>query len=91
MSHSGSRLLITAIGFGATWQSNAERTPWSVYVTKNGRAVLGGGGKYPDDDPNAQLLIANLPMDDAIALSEGLESVLTDLGVSCNVEVLADA
>lgn len=85
------RPLITAVGFGATWKGDAERTPWSVYITRDGSPVVGGGGKYPADNPAAQLLIDNLAMDDAIALAERLKAFVAGFGISCEVELLGDA
>ena len=33
----------------------------------------------------------NLAMDDAIVLAERLKSIVADLGISCEVELLGDA
>ena len=85
------RLLITAVGNGATWNGDAAGTPWSVYITREGSRVVGGGGKYPTDNPASQLLMDNLAMDDAIVLAERLKSIVADLGISCEVELLGDA
>jgi hypothetical protein len=84
------RLLISAVGFGASSTAAAEDTPWSVYLTAGGTAVL-DGGPYPDANPASQLLVAELRMFDAIAVAERLESVLTALGLRCHVETLGDA
>ena len=80
-------LLVTAIGFGES--SDSEITPWSIYLTRNGKTVM-NGGSYPDENPDAKLLIDNLDMVNAIAIAKRLQSLMLELGVPCEIEELGD-
>ena len=83
-------ILITAIGFGASWDGDAASTPWSIYLTPNGTPVL-DGGKYPNEDDAAQLILSDLRMEQAFLLSERLASILMGLGHVCVTEAIGYA
>ena len=80
-------LLVTAIGFGES--SNTATTPWSVYVTQNGIPAL-QGGTYPDENPDAELLVGNLNMEEATTTAKRLQSIMLKFGISCEIEELGD-
>ena len=90
MASSQYRILITALGFGASWNGDAESVPWSVYLTPNGRPVLDGGG-YPDEGKDSQIMLSDLRMEHAILLSDRLVAILTGLGHVCVTEAIGDA
>jgi hypothetical protein len=81
--------LITAYGFGASWNSDAASTPWSLYVTASGRAVSDGGA-YPDEDSEAHLLLSGLRMEDALLLCDRLAKVLAGIGIPCETQAIGD-
>jgi hypothetical protein len=90
MPTSQDRILITALGFGASWNGDAVSTPWSVYITPNGLPIL-DGGEYPSECNSSQLVLSDLRMEHALILSDRLAAILTELGHVCVTEAIGDA
>ncbi len=90
MKNSQDLILITALGYGAGWTGDATSTPWSVYLTPNGRPVL-QGGSYPNDCEGSKLMVSDLKMEQAIQLADRLGTLFTDLGFACVTETIGDA
>jgi hypothetical protein len=86
MSHT---VLISVIGFGASWSGPAELTPWSVFVIVDGKKVL-NGGSYPDECENARLILSDVTQHVAESVAISLECFLRDIEIDVSVEILGD-
>lgn len=84
------KVLITLLGFGASWSGPADQTPWNVYAISDGQKVLDGGA-YPDECPNSTLVLAGVTQEVAEAVANALENFLRSIDVDVQVEMLADA
>ena len=84
-----SRIHISLLGYGASWSGPAEQTPWSVFTSPNGVPVL-DGGVYPDQDPNADLLVKGVTQEQAEEIADALQQLLMKLAIESSVEMLGD-
>jgi hypothetical protein len=88
--NSKGRVLVTSLGFGASWNGSAETTPWSVYATVNGVRVQ-DGGEYPDKNPESVLIGCKMEMETACKQAESIAGLLNTLGIDAVIEEIGDA
>jgi hypothetical protein len=84
------KVLISMLGFGASWSGPADETPWNVYIVCDGQKVLDGGA-YPDESPNAILIVSRVKLAVAESVAKALEEFLRNIEIDVQVEMLADA